>query len=89
MVVCLVLSTVSINTALHSLNLYFTLLHNTVIYITAVCMNVWVITYSKGKVANSARGQLNRENKYFPVLVRARDIGFAGRVWQSRPASAC
>ena len=23
------------------------------------------------KVANSARGQLNRENKYFPVPVRA------------------
>ena len=35
-----------------------------------------VITYSKimdqpGKVANPARGQLNRENKYFPVPVRA------------------
>ena len=24
-----------------------------------------------GKVANPARGQLNRENEYFPVLVRA------------------
>ena len=23
-----------------------------------------------GKVANPARGQLNRKNKYFPVLVR-------------------
>ena len=41
-----------------------------------------VITYSKGmdqpgkvvnpgKVANPARGQLNRENEYFPVRVRA------------------
>ena len=35
-----------------------------------------VITYSKGKdqlgkVANPARGQLNRENEYFPVHVRA------------------
>ena len=35
-----------------------------------LCM---VITYSKsvdqpGKVANPARGQLNRENKYLPVL---------------------
>ena len=35
-----------------------------------------VITYSKskdqpGKVANPARGQLNRENDYFPVPVRA------------------
>ena len=33
-------------------------------------------TYSKsmdqpGKVANPARGQLNRENEYFPVPVRA------------------
>ena len=38
-----------------------------------VCM---VITCSKsmdqpGKVANPARGQLNRENEYFPVRVRA------------------
>ena len=35
-----------------------------------------VITYSKskdqpGKVANPARGQLNRENEYFPVPFRA------------------
>ena len=34
------------------------------------------ITYSKsmdqpGKVANPARGQMNRENEYFPVPVRA------------------
>ena len=42
-----------------------------------VCMYVrMVITYSKskgqpGKVANPARGQLNRENEYFPVPVRA------------------
>ena len=38
-----------------------------------LCM---VITYSKskdqpGKVANPASGQLNRENEYFPVPVRA------------------
>ena len=38
-----------------------------------VCM---VITHSKskdqpGKVANPARGELNRENQYFPVPVRA------------------
>ena len=38
-----------------------------------VCMG---ITYNKsrdqpGKVANSARGQLNRKNEYFPVRVRA------------------
>ena len=35
-----------------------------------------VVTYSKskdrpGKIANPARGQLNRENEYFPVSVRA------------------
>ena len=34
------------------------------------------LTYRKsmdqpGKVANPARGQLNRENEYFPVRVRA------------------
>ena len=39
-----------------------------------ICM---VITYSKGKdqpgeVANPARGQLNRENVFFPVSVRSR-----------------
>ena len=27
--------------------------------------------YQPGKVANPARGQLYRENEYFPVLVRA------------------
>ena len=48
-----------------------------------VCMYVcMVITYSKsmdqpGKVANPARGQLNRENKYFPVSVRVREFGLA------------
>ena len=51
-------------------------------------------TYSKvndppGKVANPARGQLNRENEYFPVPVRASEFGLARRVQQSRPASAC
>ena len=52
------------------------------------------ITYSKGKdqpgkVANPARGQLNRENDFFPVPVRASKFGFVRRVRQSRPASAC
>ena len=37
---------------------------------------VWFNIYSKsmdqpGKVVNPARGQLNRENEYFPVRVRA------------------
>ena len=42
-----------------------------------------------GKVANPARGQLIRENEYFPVPVRAWEFGLARRVRQSRPASAC
>ena len=51
-------------------------------------------TYSKsmdqpGKVTNLARCQLNSENKYFPVRVRACEFGLARRVRQSRPASAC
>ena len=41
-----------------------------------------VITYSKsmdqpGKVANPARGQLNRENEHSPVPVRASRDGFS------------
>ena len=51
-------------------------------------------TYSKsidqpGKVANPELNQLNRENGYFPVRVRAREFGLARRFQQSRPASAC
>ena len=42
-----------------------------------------------GKVANPARGPLNRENEYFPVRVRAWEFVLARRVRQSRPASAC
>ena len=42
-----------------------------------------------GKVANPARGQLNRENEYSPVPVLAREFGLARRVQPSRPASAC
>ena len=40
-----------------------------------------------GKVANPARGQLNRESEYFPVPVRAWEFDLARRVRQSRPAS--
>ena len=42
-----------------------------------MCVCMYGHTYSKrimdqpGKVANPARGQLNREDKYFPVPVRA------------------
>ena len=42
-----------------------------------------------GKVVNLARGQLNKENEYFPVPVRALEFGLARRVQSSRPASAC
>ena len=42
-----------------------------------------------GKVANPARGQLNRENGYFPVPFRASKFDVARRVRQFRPASAC
>ena len=46
-----------------------------IVYCT-VCTVCMVITYSKskdqpGKAANPARGQLNRENEYFPVPVCA------------------
>ena len=47
---------------------------------------VWI---NRGKVANPARGRLNRENEYFPVRVRACEFGVARLVRQSRPASAC
>ena len=33
-----------------------------------------------GKVASPARCQLNSEDEYFPVPVRAREFGFARRV---------
>ena len=46
-------------------------------------------TDQHGKVANPARGKLNRENEYFPVSVRAGEFGLARRVRLSRPASAC
>ena len=42
-----------------------------------------------GKVANPARGQLNKENNHLPVRVRALEFGLAKRVRQSRPGSAC
>ena len=42
-----------------------------------------------GKVANRARGQLNRESEYSPVPVHALEFGLARRVQPPRPASAC
>ena len=51
--------------------------HGSIRNVVYVFMYVYmVITYSKGKdqpgkVANPARGQLNRENEFFPVPVHA------------------
>ena len=42
-----------------------------------------------GKVANFARGQLERENEYSPVPVSAWEFGLARRLQPSRPASTC
>ena len=42
-----------------------------------------------GKVANPARGQLKRENKIFPVPVRAWESDLARRIRLSCPTSAC
>ena len=42
-----------------------------------------------GKVANPARGQLNRKNEYFPVRVLASEFCPARQVRPSRPASSC
>ena len=41
-----------------------------------------------GKVANPARGQVNRENDHFPVPVRAWEFGLTRQVRLSRPAYA-
>ena len=41
------------------------------------------------KVANPARGQLDRKNEYFPVPVHASEFGLARQVRPSRPALAC
>ena len=41
------------------------------------------------KVVNPARGQLSRENEYFPVSVRAEEFGLARQIRPSRFASAC
>ena len=42
-----------------------------------------------GKVANAARGQLNRKNENFPVPVWARESSLARWARPFRPASAC
>ena len=58
-----------------------------------VCMyyghHIWQSMNQPGKVAKPARGQLNRENEYLAVPIRAWDFGLARRVRPSRPASDC
>ena len=64
-----------------------------------MCVCLYVCMYGQrfqqsmdqsGKIVNDpARGQLNRGNQFFPVLVRAREFGLARQVRQPRPASAC
>ena len=51
--------------------------------------HIWHNMHQPGKVANFARGQLNRETEYFPVPVRAWKFRLARRVRPSRPARAC
>ena len=51
--------------------------------------DIWQSMNQPGKVANPARGQLNRENEYSPFPVRAWEFSLARRVWQSRTTSAC
>ena len=50
------------------------LLHVQAVSIPNACHVSVALLYSvdqRGKVANPVRGQLNKENKYFPVRVRA------------------
>ena len=44
---------------------------------------------STSKVANLPYCQLNRDNRYSPVPIRAGELGLARHVQPSRPASAC
>ena len=42
-----------------------------------------------GKATKSARGQVNRENEYFPVPALAGEFCLARRVWPSSSTSGC
>ena len=57
-----------------------------------LCVVAWSSLFaeygSTGKVADLARGQLKKENEYFPVSIRTCEFGPVGRVRPSRPASA-
>ena len=49
---------------------------------------IWQSIAQQGKFANPTPGQLNMENNFNPVLVRAGEFHLARLVWPSRPASA-
>ena len=71
-VMCNLINTHTHYTHTHTHVIHAKLSPDTVLIV--ICM--YGHTYSKsmdqpGKVANPARGQLNRENEYFPVRVRA------------------
>ena len=66
----------AVHTRTYSCTIYQQYIHSSRPMDTTVWYVCMVITYNKsmdqpGKVANPARGQLNRENEYFPVRVRA------------------
>ena len=63
------------------------MLYTTVNIVSEKKYDMYGHTYRKSM--DQPRGQLNRENEYVPVRVRAREFGLARRVRQSRPASAC
>ena len=48
---------------------------------------IWQSIDQQGKFANPTRGQLNMENIFYPVPVRAGDFDIARLVRPSRPAS--
>ena len=54
--------------------------------VTHIIAKVWI---NRIWFANPARGQLNKENEYSSVRVRACKFGLARRVSRSVPASAC
>ena len=62
---------------------------DTAVYTDTVCMYSHQSTDQPGKIAKPARGQLNRNNKNFPVPALARKFVLERQAWPSRPASVC
>ena len=59
-------------------------------YVRMITQHMARVRINQARFTNPARGQLNRENEYFPVrVVRACEFDLARRVRQSRPASVC